>query len=195
MSKHPSFSFYVLLVGGYIVIAIVFGTPWVKKFLLYQRLHQITELTPTPTPSSEKLEGKPVQISIVDLNISLPVVEGTYNSQTHNWSVASNKANFASVTPFPNTEQGNTVIYGHNNREVFKSTTKLKPGTQLIVETENGLIFEYHFVKAETVLPDNVSIFSYQGAPQLTVIACEGIWNSKRREMYFQFDRVTKKAS
>lgn len=143
--------------------------------------------TGQPAPV-QRIEGKPVAIAIPSLKLDLPVVNGYYNEQAKVWTLSNDKAHFATLSPQPNNQEGNTFIYGHNRKEVFAKLLKIQPGAEVIVTTENNHRFTYKFVGSYVTSPDDSRLFNYRGAPILTLQTCSGLWYQNRQ--LFRFDLV-----
>jgi LPXTG-site transpeptidase (sortase) family protein len=135
-----------------------------------------------------KVSGHPKTISIPSLKVNLPVIDGYYNQSNKQWTLTLNKAQFATIAPEPNNIAGNTFIYGHYRREVFSSLHNIKPGAKVAITTDNGYKFSYRFSQTYATSPEDSSIFSYKGAPILTIQTCSGTW-FQNRQMYL-FDYV-----
>lgn len=149
---------------------------------------QTVQLTPSPT----LVTGEPVEISIPSLNIDLQVIPGVYNAKTGEWNLTLDKAQFATPSVQPNNETGNTLIYGHYRPEVFAYLHLIKPGAQAIITTDNGFKFTYTFQNSVAYDPTDTSIFTYQGAPRLTIQTCSGTFMQNRQMYYFQYDGYAK---
>lgn len=138
------------------------------------------------TPTKNVIQGKPVYLSIPSVKLNLAVIDGHYNQKTGAWTLSNNKAHFALPSVLANNEQGNTVIYGHYRPEVFVPLKKIKPGEIASVTADNGYVFNYSFVSTKAVNPKDTSIFSYQGAPILTLQTCSGAWMQNRQLYTFK---------
>lgn len=148
-------------------------------------------------PKPPKLEprvitGKPMRIVIPKYNIDLLVREGNYNPSDQTWFLSGYDAQYATPSIPPNDTQGNTLIYGHNNKYVFGPLNKKTPAVNDVAEviTDNGHAFIYIFEAAEDVKPDHMTVFQYNGPPSLIVQTCSGNWNEWRRLYRFKFERV-----
>lgn len=139
-------------------------------------------------PTVDYVEGRPVRIAVPSLGIDLQVVNGYYNSQKQTWTLTKDKAQYAVATPLANTKEGNTFIYGHRNKYVFGSLSKIKAGAEVIVYTENGHRFTYRFSGATTTNPEDTSLFNYHGKPILTVQTCSGAFNQNRQLFIFNLE-------
>jgi LPXTG-site transpeptidase (sortase) family protein len=140
---------------------------------------------PVPT-----ISGIPTEISIPSVNIQLSVLPGVYDKTTDEWTLSGYNAHFATVTRPANNAGGNTFIYGHNNRHVFGPIKKIAPGAEARVVTDVGNVFYYSLVGSKTVDPSDVSLFTYTGAPILTIQTCTGAWHEQRQLYTFKLERV-----
>lgn len=137
-------------------------------------------------PAPAVISGRPVRLAIPALGIDLPVIDGYYNQTTKKWTLTNDKVQYAVITPLANNQQGNTFLYGHNRRGVFRTLNKVHAGDQAIVTTDNGHTFTYRFVGALETTPTDDSLFHYQGKPILTIQTCSGAWYQNRQ--LFRFD-------
>jgi LPXTG-site transpeptidase (sortase) family protein len=136
------------------------------------------------------ISGKPVRVVIADVGIDLPVDEGRYNPADSSWSLSGYHAQYAMMTPLANDNQGNTFIYGHNNKYVFGPLKKINQGSIAKVYTDSGKVFYYWYQSTYAVAPDNTSVLDYQGPSILTIQTCSGSWNEQRQMYVFTFDKV-----
>jgi LPXTG-site transpeptidase (sortase) family protein len=140
--------------------------------------------------SKQILSGKPTRIVIPDVGIDLPIDEGRYNQIDGTWSLSGYHAQFAMISPMANDTDGNTFIYGHNNRYVFGPIKQIVPGSAAKIYTDGGRVFSYLYQSTYAVTPDNTAVLGYQGPSILTVQTCSGAWNEQRQMYVFKFDKV-----
>lgn len=145
-----------------------------------------------PVPAPEVISGHPNKITVPSLGINLPVVDGAYNAKTGAWTLTGSSAQYALPSTLPNNDSGNTLIYGHYNKQVFSSLHNVKPGAEVYVETQNGYRFVYKFDNSEALNPADTSVFLYKGAPRLTIQTCSGVYMQNRQMYYFSFVRYEK---
>lgn len=138
----------------------------------------------TPEP---KISGMANRIVIKSLNIDLPVIYGQYYPTSKTWDLSGDKAHFASLSKLNNNKTGNTLIYGHNNKQVFANLNQIKPGAEVIVYTANNYKFSYVYRSSVETNPNDSSVFYYQGPPMLTLQTCSGIWSQNRQMFAFDF--------
>jgi LPXTG-site transpeptidase (sortase) family protein len=141
-----------------------------------------------PLIISDEKQVKP--ITIPDMGIDLPVDEGFYDSSSASWTLSGYHAQFAMLSYYANDTQGNTFIYGHNNKYVFGPIKNINAGSDALVYTDNGHLFSYAFEQTYAVTPDNTSVFTYQGPSILTIQTCSGNWNEQRQMYTFKFKKV-----
>lgn len=147
----------------------------------------ITTQTP-PRPTAK--QGKPVTLTIPDLAISNPVIDGTYDHATRQWTLTDDKVQFATATQPPNDDSGLTFMYGHNRREVFTRLPRIKPGTLAYITTDNGYVFTYRFTSSAVTQEYDTSIFSYSGKPVLVLQTCVGLFYENRQLFTFELTGV-----
>lgn len=182
-------------------------------FLLFFRDQQTTAVTPPPAPTELKqakavaaaqiaqqpaqpdvtyVSGEPSALYIPSLGIDLAVTPGVFNAQTREWTLTRDKAQYAVMTPEPNTVGGNTFIYGHYRRGVFSTLHQIQPGAKAIVTTKNGKKFTYVYESNRVVAPENVAgVFDYQGKPILTIQTCTGVFFENRQLFTFNLESVS----
>jgi LPXTG-site transpeptidase (sortase) family protein len=181
--------------GALIVIALVLGWQAIGWPFALQAASFTVNLAPATSqsqPQLQKVSGKPVRIRVASRAIDLPVIDGTYDATSGNWTLSNTKAQFALNSSANNNRGGNTFIYGHDVPQVFKALEGLAVGDIAEVTTDNGYVFTYRYRSAIEVEPTNTSIFTYSGPPILTLQTCSGIWSQNRRLMTFDFVEVQK---
>ena len=144
------------------------------------------------TPGVPLITGKPVSISIPSVQINVPVIDGSYNKTTNQWTLTLDKAQFATMSVMPNNLSGDTFIYGHYRPEVFAYLHHIKPGATAVITTDNGYQFTYTFNKTYATQPTDTSVLDYQGPPLLTVQTCSGTWFQNRQMYLFAYDGYKK---
>lgn len=138
------------------------------------------------------VHGKPVELKITALNIQNGVIEGVFDNRTRQWTLTTDKAQFALMTAEPNDTSGLTFIYGHNRKEVFNRLPSIKPGTLATVQTNNGYLFTYRFTGSQVVSPADISVFTYDGPPKLVLQTCTGLFYQNRQLFTFEYVGVSR---
>jgi LPXTG-site transpeptidase (sortase) family protein len=181
-----------LLVGGSFLV----GSFWYYK-------QKALAATPVPIVVTQEplqykpatLTGKPVRLQIPSLDINLEVIDGVYSEQTHQWTLTTDKAQFATITAPANNEKGNTYIYGHYRPEVFARLHKISESAVARVETDNGLYFTYTYRSVAETTPNDVSsLLPHEGSPTLSIQTCSGTWFQNRQIYTFDFKEVESKS-
>jgi LPXTG-site transpeptidase (sortase) family protein len=134
------------------------------------------------------VQGDPVKVDIPSLGLSLPVVRGYYDSKTKAWTLTKDKVQYATLTPPPSNQDGNTLLYGHYRKGVFATLHTIKPGAPAVVTASNGHKFYYRFASSKVTNPNDNSVFKKPDHPILTVQTCTGIFFQNRQ--LFTFDLV-----
>jgi len=144
------------------------------------------------TSAIKVIAGRPVRIVIPAESVDLPVDKGFYDNTDNSWTLSGYDAQFAMISTLANNVGGETFVYGHNNNYVFGALRHHTPdrGATALLYTDNGHIFEYHFVSSSSIAPDAVSILDYSGPPILMVQTCTGSLNEWRTEYKFNFVKV-----
>lgn len=176
--------FYLQIAGLYAIFGILFVWPY------WQRREELRSLQYLNTVSarSEFTQDTPIRLKIPRIGVNVPVVPGTYDKKT--WDLSPDSALYATDTVLPNNQSGNTLIYGHHTSGIFLKTDDLHEGDKLYVFTGGNRIFVYTYTSSAVVVPTDTSIFYYQGEPQITLLTCNGFFDTYRRLMFFRFDKV-----
>jgi len=148
--------------------------------------------TPTQPAQTEKpaIAGKPVRIVIEKIHMDLAVGEGNYNPADGSWTLAKDKAFFAMPSMLANDQAGNTIIYGHNIKSVFKPLAGLTEGDKVIIYTDNGHMFAYSYQSRADLRPNDISFFKADTDPTLILQTCEGTFSEWRRMYVLSLQQV-----
>ncbi|MDB5165716.1 MAG: hypothetical protein JWM00_606 [Candidatus Saccharibacteria bacterium] len=138
------------------------------------------------------ISGQPIRVVIAESGIDLPVDEGVYNSTDGSWTLSESHAQYATLTSLANDHSGNTFIYGHGTDQVLGALANVPPavGSSALIYTSNGHVFSYSFRDLVAILPEDTSIFDYQGPPMLTIQTCTGAVSEWRTMFHFTFNEV-----
>jgi len=142
------------------------------------------------TPIANEIEGQPVELLIPSLNMDLPVIPGYYNSQSKIWTLTLSEVQYATITPPPNNLEGDTFLYGHYRQAVFARLHTIPVNAQAIVKTANNHTFYYQLTSIRTTNPGDDSVFTYKGAPILTIQTCTGLFFQNRQFFTFALQKV-----
>jgi LPXTG-site transpeptidase (sortase) family protein len=142
------------------------------------------------TPKTHEIEGQPVELLIPSLNMDLPIIPGYYDSQSKIWTLTLSEVQYATTTPEPNNVEGNTFLYGHYRKAVFARLHTIPSGAQAIIKTSNNHTFYYQLSNIRTTNPNDDSVFTYRGAPILTIQTCTGLFFQYRQFYTFTLQKV-----
>lgn len=182
-------SLYVLLLSA----PVVFGLQQPAETTSINNNQYISEIVAAePEPiEPEALTGNPVRLEIPAVGIDLPVVDGEYDAATDSWTLSTTAVHIATMTSPINNQAGHTLIYGHNNRNLLASTRDIAKNDELIIYTDNDLVFRYVYTNDELVNPTDTSLLDQTpNKPQLTLLTCEGLFYEQRRLMSFELVEV-----
>jgi LPXTG-site transpeptidase (sortase) family protein len=139
----------------------------------------------------EKALSAPKRLVISRLGMDLSVIPGVYDSATKTWTLTDTDVQYASATSLPNDKSGDTLLYGHNTSQVLAPTSGLEIGDIAQVTIEDGRVFTYTYASDRFVDPSDTSVLRQTDShPQLTLLTCNGLWDTKRRLMVFDFVSV-----
>lgn len=159
-----------------------------------QVTESITDLTDKTTgiDNSHQLIrfGVPKEIFIPSKGLTVLLTAGEYSTVVNAWNVSGTHAHFATLSALPNDHGGNTVIYGHNSKDIFAPIFSLNTDDLVEIRTIENITFVYKMRDTSRVRPKEVSVMDTSSFPQLTLITCEGLWNEYRRIVYFDLLEV-----
>jgi LPXTG-site transpeptidase (sortase) family protein len=136
--------------------------------------------------------GKPTRIVLDSVGIDLPVKPGSFDKSSNEWTLGNYASYYASPSVPPNTSNGNTLIYAHNNHTAFYNLKEVQPGAKLTVYTDTGYTFRYTYKQASEVAPNDLSVFSDKGPPRVTLQTCSGNWNEWRKLFLFSYSSINR---
>jgi LPXTG-site transpeptidase (sortase) family protein len=157
----------------------------VADVLTYQRTNPSLiafEKAPVYTTISQATYGvekgvKAVRITSADLKIDLPLVESKVRKSV--WETTTQGASHLDLSPVPG-DTGNSVIYGHNWPKLMGNLTHAKPGTEIDITLENGVVRRFRIEKTAVLSPKDYSVLLPSKNKLLTLYTCTGFLDSKR---------------
>lgn len=197
MKKQYRFNIIISLLSAVALLLVLGGQSGVfkrEKATANTFVSEVPSQSPQEKRSSDFtiISGKPTALTIPDLAIDLAVKDGVYDTNAKTWSLSTDAAHYALITPEPNNMGGNTFIYGHNRKNIFSKLGTIKAGTKAYVKTDNGNTFTYVFRKSIETTPYDDTLFHYVGTPILTLQTCSGLWYQNRQLFTFDFVEVSK---
>ncbi len=179
----------------YLTVSSLLALPWLSRpihnrHIAYARTQHFLFQEKKTEGQPEFISGTPRHMKVRRLRMDLDIVNGHF--ENNEWTLSKSKVLFATNTTKPNNYSDNTVLYGHNTASVLRDTQSLKIGDELELDTQEGFQFIYRFDHDKNVKPNDTSVFSHTTTPQLTLITCNGRFNSHRRLMTFTLTSVRK---
>lgn len=183
-------SLYVLLLFVPVVYGIQQQPSRTASLDTNQYLSEIVTVEPEII-EPKALTGKPIRLKIPAVGIDLPVTDGEYDSASDTWTLSTTSVHIATMTAPINNQSGHTLIYGHNNRNLLAPTRDIAQYDELIIYTDNDLVFRYSYFGDEIVDPTDTSLLEQNpNSPTLTLLTCEGLFYEQRRLMSFELVEV-----
>lgn len=156
-----------------------------------QRLHipGIPVQASAQSSQNSYIAGRPVSLSISDINMTYTVKAGSYNNEARTWTLDKQHVFWANLSAPVNTSRGTTLLYAHAEPNLFGRLPELDLGAEVRVKTDSGHVFRYKLVGGQVVDPSETEfILERGGAPRLMLQTCAGMWWEKRH--LFAFDLV-----
>lgn len=119
----------------------------------------------------------PVKVTIKDLNIDLPVKKAKIDSKK--WQTYTDALSYLSSSPAPG-DEGNSIIYGHNWKNLLGNLKKANIGQKITVEFSDGTKKDFETKYITEVKPSQVSILEKSNDKRITLYTCSGFLDSKR---------------
>lgn len=160
----------VMVVLGIIII--------ISGNLIFNRPSQNPVFLPIPAEQTRLIEPElfPSHISISSV-IDIPVIEGDYVNGE--WTDTRESAVYyiGSATPFTG---GNTIIYAHNNRNLFGRLKEVQEGDIVDVKLSSGLNRHYRVAQIQTLEESETEPLYPTDHEQLTLYTCTGFLDKQR---------------
>lgn len=194
IQKIKYFSGVALLYGAALLLVLCMATfrqPEVTPPVPLSHGQPIQQAASLPEPKVI-IRGKPVRVVVQSVGIDLAINDGLYNESNATWTLSDHMAQYATLTPLLNDEGGNTLIYGHDTKRVFRKLKDMPPQATVDLYTDNGYMFTYTYTSTYVVTPANTTLFDYQGPPIVTLQTCTGAWSEHRQMFTLSFSHYTK---
>lgn len=164
----------VLLYFGFICLTFV-------GFLYWQRTtparlkFNIKNIESGPNRNSTK--AQPKILIIRDLGIELDIYpESIINGK---WKATDKGVSYLSSTSIPG-EIGNSIIYGHNWKNLLGNLVKAKPGQIVEIIYPDGSIKKFEVKYTQVVTSDQTQILNQSEDIRITLYTCIGFLDTKR---------------
>lgn len=159
-------SLLLILAGAYILVS-----SQLKGLPLFQ--------LPQQKPASQVGQSaslKPYKLYIPRMSKILYVSDGIY--QNGSWTTTLAGVSFYTDSALPG--KGNTVIYGHNTKDIIGGLWRIKDGDYIYIVVANGDFVKYRVYERKEIKPTQVEIMNPTADSILTLYTCSGTLDSAR---------------
>lgn len=127
--------------------------------------------------SQNSIKIQPKVLIIRDLGIELDIYPETINNGK--WNATDKGVSYLSSTVVPG-EIGNSVIYGHNWKNLLGNLVKVKPGQIVEIIYSNGSLKKFEVKYTQVVTSDQIQILNQSKDRRITLYTCTGFLDIKR---------------
>lgn len=124
-----------------------------------------------------KVSQKPATLYIPKLNRVLNVSDGEVVN--NRWTISQTGVSYLKTTPAPGSK-GNSVLYGHNLKNILGDLYLLQNGDSIYVVAQSGEFVKYQVFETKEVTPDSIEILDNANDSRLTVYTCSGFLDTAR---------------
>lgn len=124
-----------------------------------------------------KSAGKPQKLYVPKMAKILDVSDGTVEGDR--WTVSDRGVSYLTSSSLP-TKGGNTVLYGHNRKEVLGNLLNVNKGDAIYLILDDGGIVSYKVSETKQVKPTEVKILEETDYARLTIYTCSGFLDQAR---------------
>ncbi|MCR4324990.1 MAG: sortase [Candidatus Curtissbacteria bacterium] len=121
--------------------------------------------------------NQPLKIYVPKISKVLNITDGYVID--NRWTISENGVSFYTNSASPG-GSGNTVIYGHNRRDILGNLEKVKTGDSVYIVQASGNFIKYEITETKKVEPQQVEILNQSVEPKLTIYTCSGYLDQAR---------------
>jgi LPXTG-site transpeptidase (sortase) family protein len=167
-------------IGGFLSfvgsVLIIFGV-----YLLWQRNNpQRLAFAKRDLPQTIQISPQksfPMEIKIDSVGIDLPIIGAEIKDGI--WQTTSQGVSYLISSPVPG-EEGNSILYGHNWKNLLAKLIYVKPGDDIHIVYESGENRDFKVEFTQEVTPDQTGVLDATSDSRLTLYTCSGLFDSKR---------------
>lgn len=163
----------ILILVGLICFGIIFSFKGYQEFK--KKTLSFSQLPELKAEVAEELF--PSQVLIPSLGIDLPVFPAEATGSK--WEISEEGASYLLKSGIPG-KPGNTVIYGHNKRNILGPVLWIKKGAEIKLKNKDGENFTYEVMETKIVSPEQVKVLAPTEETILTLYTCTGFLDSQR---------------
>ena len=127
--------------------------------------------------SNPIIEAKPTKLYIPRLSRILYISDGYVTGDR--WTIAQTGVSFYPESALPGSV-GNSVLYGHNTKEILGGLWRVQDEDFLYVVLANGDFVKYQVFEKKEVEPTQVEILDKSADSRLTIYTCSGFLDQAR---------------
>lgn len=124
-----------------------------------------------------KVVNKPTKLFIPKLAKKLTISEGQVVN--NRWTISQTGVSHLVDSAIPGAS-GNSVIYGHNLKNILGDLPNLKTGDKIYVLLKDGGFVKYQVYEQKEISPYQVEILSQTEDSRLTIFTCSGFLDTAR---------------
>src|SRR3989344_5207911 len=122
-------------------------------------------------------KNKPSKIYIPTLNKTLEITEGIV--QNDRWTISESGVSYLTSSALPG-QPGNSIIYGHNKKDILGDLEKVQINDAIHIIMENGNLFSYKVSETKEVKPSQVDILTQTSDERIAIYTCSGFLDQAR---------------
>ena len=162
---------------------------FISSFVIYTQNSTRMLAEPINIPENfvypSKEDDKPQRILIPKIFVDASVKEAKVENGT--WQTYEDSASFGVGSAFPNTNNGNTVIFAHAKARLFSELDKLNEKDVVYVLGKDGW-YRYFVDQKFYVLPNDIGFLSKDYGRSLILFTCYGADDEKRVVIIAKFE-------
>jgi LPXTG-site transpeptidase (sortase) family protein len=121
--------------------------------------------------------SRPEKIYIPSLSKTLYISDGY--ALEDRWVISETGVSFLTTSAVPGIP-GNTVIYGHNTKNILGGLPNIKNGDSIYIILKSGEFIKYEASETKEVNPNQVEILNSTADSRLTIYTCSGFLDQAR---------------
>lgn len=122
-------------------------------------------------------QNYPTKLYIPKIKKTLDISDGQVVD--NRWTVSTTGVSYLTTSAIPGTI-GNTVIYGHNRKDILGKLPNISIGDIVYVIMQDGRIVKYEVFERKEIAPTQVEILENSTDSRLTIYTCSGFLDQSR---------------
>lgn len=148
-------------------------------YLIWERTNptRLSFETFTPHPVTAATQLVPTRIAIPRLSIDLPIIPAEIRAGQ--WDTTTQGVSHLSTSAIPG-ETGNSILYGHNWRNLLGRLPNIQNGDEFYITMSDGSTRRFIVTATAIVRPEQTALLEPTGDTRLTLYTCIGIFDQNR---------------